>query len=314
MSHRRLRSRKLTALELTHLKAAFYWLNVYEPSDTSHLEQVRGYLEAFHHLCEMSAWQSASQLLFTVTKTSNGKKLYEQLRSWGYYAEQIELYSRLLGKLNSELDCFCLQGLGRAYSYLAQGSQANAFYTQQLELARKIGDRQAEAQALSGLGGVYFDLQHQTAFNYFQQMLAVAREIKATKEEGQALGSVGACYIFQGNYRRGIKYCQQGLAIAQALGDQELSGLILGWMGGTCLFRGRYKQGIKYLQQQLRISTQIGNHSQRYLASYYLGQAYTLLGQTQAAIECLSATLNFARETALIKVLLPLENSPIIAK
>ncbi len=82
--------RKLTALEVAHLKAAFYWLNVYEPeSDASKLEQIRGYLEAFHHLCEMSAWHSASQILFTSTKTSHGKELYEELRSWGYYAEQV---------------------------------------------------------------------------------------------------------------------------------------------------------------------------------------------------------------------------------
>ena len=301
--------RKLTALEVTHLKAAFYWLNVYEPEpDASKLEQIRGYLEAFHHLCEMSAWHSASQILFTSTKTSHGKELYEQLRSWGYYAEQVELYSRLLGKLNSEIDCFCLQGLGRAYSYLDQVPQAMNYYQQHLELARQIGNRQAEAQALGGLVGVYSSLaQHQTAINCLQQQLAIAREIKASNEEGQALGGLGAYYILRGNYRKGMKYCQQALAIAslggqsriaQVQGDQELSALVLGWMGGTHLSRGKYKQAIKYLQQQLNISIQIGNQCQRYLASYYLGNAYTLLGQFELAIEYLSPTLNFARETA----------------
>jgi tetratricopeptide (TPR) repeat protein len=311
--------RKLTALEVTHLKAAFYWLNVYEPEpDASKLEQIRGYLEAFHHLCEMSAWHSASQILFTSTKTSHGKELYEQLRSWGYYAEQVELYSRLLGKLNSEIDCFCLQGLGRAYSYLDQVPQAMNYYQQHLELARQIGNRQAEAQALGGLVGVYSSLaQHQTAINCLQQQLAIAREIKASNEEGQALGGLGAYYILRGNYRKGMKYCQQALAIAQRAapkgsiaflggqsriaqvqGDQELSALVLGWMGGTHLSRGRYKQAIKYLQQQLTISIQIGNQCQRYLASYYLGNAYMLLGQFELAIEYLTATLNFARETA----------------
>lgn len=311
--------RKLTALEVTHLKAAFYWLNVYEPEpDASKLEQIRGYLEAFHHLCEMSAWHSASQILFSATKTFHGKQLYEQLRNWGYYAEQIELYSRLLGKLNSEIDCFCLQGLGHAYSYLDQVSQAMNYYQQHLELARQIGNRQAEAQALGGLVGVYDSLQqHQTAINCLEQQLAIAREIKASKQEGQALGGLGAYYILRGNYRRGMKYCQQALAIAQraapkgsiasdsrqspiaqAQEDQELSALVLGWMGGTHLSRGRYKQAIKYLQQQLNISIQIGNQCQRYLASYYLGNAYTLLGQFELAIEYLTATLNFARETA----------------
>ncbi|KAB8333142.1 tetratricopeptide repeat protein [Scytonema tolypothrichoides VB-61278] len=292
--------RKLTVLELAHLKAAFYWLNFYEPEcGASNLEQVRGYLEAFHHLCEISAWQSASEILFTSTKTSDGKQLYQQLRSWGYYSEQIELYSRLLGKLNSEIDCFCLQGLGRAYAYLDQTSQAMSYYKQQLELARQIGNQKAEAEALGGLVGIYSSLaQHQTAINCLQQQLAVACENNAQKEEAQALGGLGAYYILRGNYRRGIKYGKQALAIAQELGDLELSALVLGWMGGTYLSRGRYKQAINYLQKQLSISIQIGNQCQRYLASYYLGNAYTLLGQFQLAIEYLSATLHFARETA----------------
>ncbi|GAA6623467.1 tetratricopeptide repeat protein [Scytonema sp. NUACC26] len=292
--------RKLNALEVSHLKAAFYWLNVYSPEpETSRLEQVRGYLEAFHHLCEISAWRSAYQILFTPTKTADAKQLYEQLRSWGYYSEQIELFSRLLGKLDSEVDCFCLQGLGRAYAYLDRVPQAMSCYKQQLELAHKIGNRQVEAQAFGGLVSVYSLLgQHQTVLNCLQEQLAIAREVRASREEGQALGGLGAYCILRGHYRRGIKYCQQALAIAQSIDDGELSALVLGWMGGTYLSRGKYKLAIEYLQQQLTISTQIGNQCQRYLASYYLGNAYNLIKQPQLAIEYLSATLNFARETS----------------
>ena len=164
VSHQSIRN--LTIQEQAHLKAAFYWMNVYEPEpDASNLEQVRGYLEAFHHLCEISAWQSASQILFTSTKTGKAKKLHEQLRSWGYDSEQIELYSRILGKLNLDLDCLCLWGLGGAYCHLGQVQKALGYHTQHLELAHKIGNKLAEAQALSGLVGVYFLLeQHQSAF------------------------------------------------------------------------------------------------------------------------------------------------------
>ena len=300
--------RKLTVQEKAHLKAAFYWLNVYQPeSEASNLEQVRGYLESFHHLCEISAWQEASAILFTPTKPKKPKKLHEQLRSWGYDSEKIELYSRILGKLNSDLDCLCLWGLGEAYCHLGQVQKALSYHNQQLEIARKIGNKLAEAQALGGLVGAYSSLQqHQTVFNYLQQQLAIAREINAKKEEGQALGGLGASYILKGNYRRGIKYCQQALTIARELGDspsgdsfasREMEGLILGWLGGVHISRRRYKQAIAYLQQQLEISEQTDNQCQKYTALYYLGCSYFLLGQAQSAIECLSASLNFARET-----------------
>ncbi len=292
--------RKLTVREQAHLKAAFYWLNVYKPEpNASNLEQVRGYLEAFHHLCEISAWESAKQLLFTSTKTGNAKELYEQLRSWGYYSELIELYSRLVGKLNLETDCFCLRGLGGAYSHFGQVLKAMNYHNRELEIAREIGNKLAEAQALGELGGVYSSLgQHKTALSYLQQKLAVAREIRATKEEGLALGGLGSLHIFKGNYRRGIKYSQQALVIAREIGDREMEGLVLMWLGGTHISRRRYKQAIAYLQQQLSISTQTGNRCQHYSALYYLGCSYFLLGQAQAAIECLNQALVFARETA----------------
>ncbi len=57
--------RKLTISEKADLKIALYWLNDYEPEpDATKLEQVRGYLEGFHHLCELSAWKEAARLLF----------------------------------------------------------------------------------------------------------------------------------------------------------------------------------------------------------------------------------------------------------
>jgi tetratricopeptide (TPR) repeat protein len=188
--------KKLTVQQQTHLKAAFYWLKVYQSEpDASNLERVRGYLEAFHHLCEISAWQSASQILFTSTQTSNGKELHEQLSHWGYYSELIELYSGLIGKLNQTLDCTCWQGLGVAYRYVGQGDQAINCHNHQLEIARKIGNKLAEVQALGGLGSDYLSMgQYKAAFNLFQQYLAVACEIKARKEQGMALSYLGRSY------------------------------------------------------------------------------------------------------------------------
>ncbi|HEY9709535.1 MAG TPA: tetratricopeptide repeat protein, partial [Oculatellaceae cyanobacterium] len=186
--------RKLTVQEQAHLKAAFYWLNVYQPEpDASNLEQVQGCLEAFHHLCEISAWQEASSLLFTPTKSGNTQALHKQLKIWGYHLELIELYSRLIGKLNLDLDCVCLQGLGMAYRYFGQDEKARLYHEQQLEIASRIGNRLAEAQAFSGLGSTYFALeQRQTSFKCFEQQLAIAREIKDRNEEGYALGYLGA--------------------------------------------------------------------------------------------------------------------------
>jgi hypothetical protein len=53
-------TRKLSLHHLANLKAALYWLQDYKPEITApNIEQVRGYLEAFHHLGEVSAWRNS---------------------------------------------------------------------------------------------------------------------------------------------------------------------------------------------------------------------------------------------------------------
>lgn len=70
------------------------------PPNATNLEQISGYQEAFHHLCEVAAWEKASEILFTNLNTSTNEELHEQLSTWGYYREQTHLYNRLLDKLS----------------------------------------------------------------------------------------------------------------------------------------------------------------------------------------------------------------------
>ncbi|HBK64188.1 MAG TPA: hypothetical protein DD000_11870, partial [Cyanobacteria bacterium UBA11166] len=107
--------------EFAHYMAVENWLTEYKPQpNANNLEKVRGFLEAFHHLCEVEAWETASKILFSQTNLPNTKELHKQLGTWGYYREQIELYSRILNKSNPELDCILLHGLGWGYCYLGK--------------------------------------------------------------------------------------------------------------------------------------------------------------------------------------------------
>lgn len=192
--------RKLTIEEKADLKAALYWLKVYKPEpEATNLEQIRGYLEGFYHLCELSFWQEASELLFISPKLKGGdleanssitaeNKLHEQLINWGYYLEVIELCQGLLGRLNRYLDCVLLQDLGRANRYQGQFEKAINYHQQQLQLAIEINNRKSEAQALGGLGFTYDRLgQFQKAIDNSQRYLEVCYELEEQVEIALAL-------------------------------------------------------------------------------------------------------------------------------
>ncbi|HLO52148.1 MAG TPA: tetratricopeptide repeat protein, partial [Kamptonema sp.] len=146
--------RELTDKEIGHIRWAFYYLKIYEPQPTAdNLEKVSHYLEAFHHFCELAAWEEAWQVLFIRCDTPTREELHIQLDTWGYYRLQIELYNQLLGKLDRKYRhsiCYC--GLGNAYRNLGDYRLAIEYHQKHLEIAREIGDRRGEANAGFNLG------------------------------------------------------------------------------------------------------------------------------------------------------------------
>lgn len=70
--------KKLSIQREAHVKAVIYWLQLYQPIDSSDFEQVKKYIEAFHHLCKIEAWQEAYQL-FSLNIPPSSCTIYESL-------------------------------------------------------------------------------------------------------------------------------------------------------------------------------------------------------------------------------------------
>lgn len=108
---------QISPLEKSHCRAVLNWLQNYQPaSDASNLEKVRGYLEAFHHLLELEAWEAAKHVAFARPQEKPEIRLAWQLGSWGYYQEQQELHLKLLDKVDAATNATCLNSLGLVVS------------------------------------------------------------------------------------------------------------------------------------------------------------------------------------------------------
>ncbi|MDJ0518714.1 MAG: tetratricopeptide repeat protein, partial [Trichodesmium sp. MO_231.B1] len=189
------------------------WLSDYKcPSEVNdNLQVVKGYLEAFYHLCEVGDWERAKKIL-DIKVPPVDEYLATQLSSWGYYEECIQLYSRLLGKLDQHWDGICFNGLGNAYDSLGEYDKAIEYHQQCLQILREIGDRSSEGIALGSLGNVYKSLgEHGKAIEYHQQGLRIAKKIGDRSGEGNALGNLGIAYKSLAEYGKAIEYHQQDL-------------------------------------------------------------------------------------------------------
>ena len=281
----------IPAEKLSSYIAVQYFLTLEdeEPENAKNIKKVDQYLQVFNHLCEVSEWQKAGQVLsFCYTS----KPLHEQLRIWGYYREQIKLYQQLLGKVSSEQDIICLNGLGRAFYNLSNYDQSLNYYQQLLKLAHLINNRQAEALALGGFG----DIQHiknnrsEEAIVFYQQKLDIAREIGDRQQESYALSFLGYALhkleLNEGkrNYQqKGLNYLVQALEITRNLDNQEIESICLNNISQIYLNRGQYDQASIYLLRQLEICKNSNDIRGKYSALEILGQCYVMLKQPDQA-------------------------------
>lgn len=285
--------------EFAHYMAVENWLTEYQPKpDSSNLEQVRGYLEAFHHLCEVSDWEKASKIIFIQLKFANNKALHEQLGTWGYYHEQIELYSQLLDKLNRDLDCIFLHGLGWAYCHLGQPQFAIDYHQRLLDVACEIQNRKAEAQARGGLGQVYswcLD-RFEIALQHYQEQLKIAHKISDRPQQVEALDGLASVYSVIAQHQKSIKCCQQALVIAREIGDKKMELTILASIGSTYRLMGRPDNGLEFFRRILDDPYKISDRRQEWSILHEAGAIYCTIAKHQNAIEYLEKALIIIQE------------------
>ncbi|MEG4853732.1 tetratricopeptide repeat protein [Microcoleus sp. B5-D4] len=148
--------REMPPCKRAQYRAVKNWLTRYKlKPDASNLEKVRGYLEAFHHLCEVEDWQRAWETLVIRLNTPIKEQLHNQFGIWGYYREQIEIYDRILGKLNQTENTILFNVFANAYQALGDHETARKYYQQSLNSVMEFPNRKLEATVLGNIANTY---------------------------------------------------------------------------------------------------------------------------------------------------------------
>ena len=241
-------------------QAVVIWLSDYKcPQKVNdNLEVVKGYLEAFYHLCEVGDWERAKQI-YSIKVPPVNEYLHIQLRMWGCYKECIQLYSRLLGKLDQYWDGICLTGLGNVYYLQGEYDKAMKYYQQYLQIAREIRDRSGEGSVLGNLGNVYYSQgEYDKAMEYYQQSLQIAREIGDRSGEGIALGNWGETLLKLEKYAASLEYSQAALEIFKQIGNPHHQGIALKNIAEAHQHLGNLDAARQYCDEALAILTELG--------------------------------------------------------
>lgn len=165
-----------------HHRAIKNWLNNYQSQPgASNFDEAKGYLEACNHFFELQEWEKAYRILSTKFNIRNDretsdKELGKQLGNWGYYQKQIELYTKLYGKLYSKEDADILSICGSANRLLGTYEEAQIHLKDSLNIYKQTGEQEKCAELWFELGLLYADqgkdiqafLCHKKALNIYK--------------------------------------------------------------------------------------------------------------------------------------------------
>lgn len=188
--------------------------------------------------------------------------------------------------------------LGRAASFLGEIETAWEELSRALELAREIGYRQGEVNALERLGILCsYQGDYLKAIDYLQEALLLAREIEDQLLERSVLNNLGIGAKLRGDYPAALEYYQQSQTIAHKTGDRLGESTALNNLGVVSQSQGYYEQALEYSQRSLVNARQIGDRTGEGIALTNLGEALTAIGDYQGAERFAAQALEIMQET-----------------
>ncbi|CCI26341.1 tetratricopeptide repeat protein [Microcystis aeruginosa] len=250
-------------LRSAHQLALNYYLAHLPVPPWESLEDLKEYLEAFHHAGALGEWQLAYDILDEDRGGEGKNKSVDSfLDLQGFYRKRAELYEEIIAGSQREQVCYrnSLNRLGNCYYYLGDCKKAICYYQQQHDIAQAIDDQQAVASSLGNLGSCYYYLgDYQKAIKHHQQHHDIAQAIGDLQGVAKSLGNRGLCYYSQGDYKKAITYHQKYHDIAKDIGDQRGMAISLGNWGNCYYSLGEYDKAIAFHQKSLKIKEGIGD-------------------------------------------------------
>jgi tetratricopeptide (TPR) repeat protein len=163
-------------------------------------------------------------------------------------------------------------------------------------LARRNGDRHAEAQLLEDLGTLHAQVGHiPDAVAHSHRALAIWTELDDPAGRRGCLVDLGNCCRQQGDHDKARAYLQQALAISTAAGDRSGEASVLNCLGLTYQGTGEFDTAIDHLARSVAMHREAGNRLGEAIALANQGWAVQRSGHPAAAIRYHQQSLEIFR-------------------
>jgi signal transduction histidine kinase len=196
-----------------------------------------------------------------------------------------------LERLQHELPAATGPDRVRVLNELARASQANTpresleYARQALDLARQLGDREGEADALGNVGiGHYYLADYKQALAYYTDCLDLSEQIAYDKGIANALNNIGVLHFVWGDLDRTLEYYSRALEVREKTGDRLGAAKTYNNLGNVYYEAERYEESLRYYAESLAAYEEL--EDERYIAGSLnnIGLVYYKLEQYDEAL------------------------------
>jgi tetratricopeptide (TPR) repeat protein/transcriptional regulator with XRE-family HTH domain len=175
--------------------------------------------------------------------------------------------------------------------------QAITRWTTAVQATRHLGDRPAQACALTYLGIVRrLTGDHPAAARDLQEALGIHRDLGDRPGEAEALTFLGDVRRLTGDYPAAARDLREALGISRDIGDRLREAEALTFLGDVRRLTGDYPAAARDLQEALGISRDIGDRLGQAEALTFLGNVRRLASGYPAAARDLHEALGISRD------------------
>ncbi|MEH2292637.1 tetratricopeptide repeat protein [Nostoc sp.] len=277
-----------------HQRAINYYLLNLKQKPWQTKEDIKKYLEVFHHWYQLENYDSAFDILWACN---------DFLILRGYYTIQVDLYGQLIAAWKKKAErnnlnhAAAFTSLGNAFHSLGQYQQTIKWHEKSLHIKIEIGDHKGQATSLGNLGNAYDSLgQYPKAIDYYQKSLEIFQKTGDRSAEGTSLNNLGIAYRGLRQYPQAIDFFQKSLKIFEEIGECRGEGNSLTGLGNIYYVLGQYQQAIEYYQQSVEIFKKIGDRSGEGNSLGNLGNVYRSLDNYERAFDYYQQSLQIQRK------------------
>ncbi|XP_049885839.1 G-protein-signaling modulator 2 isoform X2 [Pectinophora gossypiella] len=175
--------------------------------------------------------------------------------------------------------------------------QAIAYYEENLELMRSLGDRQAMGRACGNLGNTCYLLgDFARAIRYHTERLQIAKEFGDKAAERRANSNLGNSHIFLGQFENAAEHYKRTLALAEELGDAAVEAQACYSLGNTYTLLREYRIAEEYHARHLAAARKLQDRVGEGRACWSLGNAHAALGNHEKALYYANEHYNISKE------------------